>query len=213
VLGDIKEAAAQYASLTAEAMERDAGDWFSTHPYSPMRLRTLELFHKSRTFGTLRGKPGGGLSEKDMEAEVAAVMDMMNPSFLSAKTTCRRESREFLAYGGVMVAAADDEIDKSELKAIKRLVAESNLVDKIEEMTEMDSSQRVDKVVTLANMLRVHLPIVRRKKLIEDLCAIALADKKVMQSEANELYALASVLGIEPQFVDQTLSRPATALD
>lgn len=213
VLGNIKEAAAQYASITAEAMERDANDWFSTHPYSPMRLRTLELFHQSRTFGTLRGKPGGSLSEKDLEAEVAAVMDMMNPSFLSHKTNCRRELREFLAYGGVAVAAADEQIDKSEIKAIKRLVAETNLVDKIEELTEMDSSQRVDKIVELARMLRVQLPVVRRKKLIEDLCVVALADKKVMQAEANELYALANVLGLEPSFVDETLSRPAAALD
>jgi uncharacterized tellurite resistance protein B-like protein len=210
VLGDIKEAAAQYASLTAEAMERDASDWFSTHPYSPMRLRTLELFHKSRTFGTLRGRPGGSLSEKDLEEEVASVIELMNPSFLSHKTTCKRESREFLAYGGLAVAAADEQIDKSELKALKRLIGEGNLVD---DLAEIPAEKRVEKIVELANMLRIQLPIVRRKKLIEDLCAIALADKKVMQSEANELYAICGVLGLEPTFVDETLSRPAAALD
>jgi uncharacterized tellurite resistance protein B-like protein len=213
VLGDIKEAAAQYASLTAEAMERDANDWFSTHPYSPMRLRTLELFHKSRTFGTLRGRPGGSLSEKDLEAEVMAVMDLMNPSFLSKKTTCRRESRELLAYGGVAVAAADEKIDRSEIKAIKRLVGEGKLVDKIDELAEMPAEQRTEKIIELTNMLRAHLPLVRRKKLVEDLCAIAMADKQIMQSEANELYALCGALGVDVMFVDETLSRPATALD
>ena len=213
VLGNIKEAAAQYASLTAEAMERDEDDWFSTHPYSPMRLRTLELFSRSRSFGTLRGKPGGSLSEKDLETEVIAVMELMNPSFLSLKTTCRRESREFLAYGGAAVAAADNKVDLSEIEAIKKLIAGTKLVEKIEDLTKMDPSQRIDKIVELASVLRVQSPLMRRKKLVEDLCVIALADKQIMKAEADELHALAGVLGIELGFVDETLARPAAALD
>lgn len=52
-----------------------------------------------------------------MERQVAAVVDLMNPSVLGERTSCRREVREFLAYGGVEVALADQRLTRSEMNA------------------------------------------------------------------------------------------------
>lgn len=212
-LGNVREATKQYTSLTGEGLESSAEDWFSTHPYSPLRIRALDLFQQSKTFGKLRGRGGGVLSERDMEQQVAEVIDLMNPSVLSERTTCRRESREFLVFGGVEVALADSKMTRKELLTLRRLVGEGNLVDSIDEARAMSEDERGEHLLALQGVLRVHLPLARRKKLIEDLAAIAWADQHIHHQEREALYWLAGGLEIDSLFVDETLSRPDRALD
>lgn len=47
-LGNIRDATKQYTSLSAD-LESSEEDWFSTHPYSPLRIRALDLFQQSKT--------------------------------------------------------------------------------------------------------------------------------------------------------------------
>jgi uncharacterized tellurite resistance protein B-like protein len=213
VIGNVKEAALQYASLKAEAIERDADDWFTTHPYGPLRIKSLDLFAQSRTFHELRGRAEGTLSEAELEREVAEVIDLMNPAFLNEKGTCKAETRAFLVFGGVEIALADRKLKRSELDAIRSLAGEGRLADNLDEIAAMTEEQRGDQIIAAANVLNLKLPVLRRRKIIEDMTAIALADRKVDDSERSILYALCNALGIPPIFIDETLSRPAAALD
>ncbi len=211
-LGNIRDATKQYTSLSAD-LESSEEDWFSTHPYSPLRIRALDLFQQSKTFGKLRGKGGGSLGERDMERQVAAVVDLMNPSVLNERTSCRREIREFLAYGGVEVALADQRLTRSEMDTLLRMVGDDNIIDTIEEAKNMGEDERGEHILELQRVLRVHLPLVRRKKLIEDLSAVAWADNKLHAEERESLYWLAGGLEIESIFVDEALTRPDRAID
>lgn len=212
-LGNVRDATKQYTSLTEKELESSEDDWFATHPYSPLRIRALDLFHQSRTFGKLRGRTGGKLSEKDLERQVASLLDLMNPSVLNERVSCRRESREFLVYGGVEVALADEQFSRRELKALQKLVGEGKVLDSIDEARAMGEDERGEKLLDLQRTLRVHLPLVRRKKLIEDLAAIAWADRRLHAQERESLYWLAGGLGVEAIFVDETLARPDGAVD
>ena len=45
-------------------------DWFSTHPFSPMRVKALQLFYDSEL-------AGGAVRKSELEAAVMGVMSLM----------------------------------------------------------------------------------------------------------------------------------------
>lgn len=214
VIGDVREASKQFAALEAEAIETDENDWFATHPYGPLRVRALELFARSTLFHALMGREGGELSESDLELEVTRVGDLMSPVFLSEKATCRREVGEFLVFAGVEVALADRRLKRSEVEVLRRLVGgEGKLADGIDEVVALSAEQRGDKIDALRGVLNVRLSPLRRGKLIEDVTAVALADRRLDAAELDVLYRLAAALGVDPLVVDRCVARPEGALD
>ena len=91
-LRNVTATALHYAAQEAEnAGPGDELDWFSTHPYSPLRVKALELFARSRTYHRLTGSNGGSLSEAQLEQQVAGIVELMNPSILSEKVSCKEE--------------------------------------------------------------------------------------------------------------------------
>ncbi|RYE89802.1 MAG: M48 family peptidase, partial [Myxococcales bacterium] len=118
-LRHVNQTALHYAAQeAADFGPGDEMDWFSTHPYSPLRVKALDLFARSRTYHRLVGGAGGSLSEAELEAQVTEIVELMNPSVLSEKVSCQAELKEFLALGGVVVARADGKVRRSELKAV-----------------------------------------------------------------------------------------------
>jgi len=62
--------------------DRDAaqGDWFSTHPFSPLRVKALQLFFGSKLMDS------SGTSVDDMDVGVQRLMSLMEPSYLDARS-------------------------------------------------------------------------------------------------------------------------------
>lgn len=212
-VGDLSEAATQFTALAAEELEASDQDWFATHPYSPLRIRALDLFHQSTTYHELRGKEGGKLSEAALEREVAAIMELMNPACLSERAPCRAEVREFLALGALEVAAADGRVKEAELQAARRICSEGQLAESVDKVMSWSGKKRGERLRELAEPLTVHLSGLRRRKLLEDLCVIALADKKVDDSEHTVLTRLAELLQVDSMGVDAALGRLENPLD
>ena len=70
-------------------------DWFSTHPFSPLRVKALKLFERSELYT----KQKGAISSSDMEVAVQSVPSLMEPSYLDAKTdTAVAMSRLFVCW-------------------------------------------------------------------------------------------------------------------
>ena len=65
----------------------------------------------------------------------------------------------------------------------------------------------------VTDKLRLHMPLVKRYKLIEDLVAIVLADGKIADEEVNALQYCAGMLAVAPGFVMDALARPQKAMD
>ena len=213
-VGDLREAATQFTALAAEELEASDQDWFATHPYSPLRIRALDLFHQSTTYHKLRGHESGGkLSEAALEREVAAIMELMNPACLSERAPCRAEVREFLALGALEVAAADGRVKEAELQAARRICSEGQLAESVDQVMAWSGKKRGERLRELAEPLTVHLSGLRRRKLLEDLCVIALADKKVDDSEHKVLTSLAELLQVDSIGVDAALGRMENPLD
>ncbi len=209
VTGTALHYAAQEASSFGPG---DELDWFATHPYSPLRVKALDLFARSKTYHRLIGDNGGSLSEADLEAQVSAIVELMNPSVLSEKVTCRSELKEFLALGGVAVARADGKVQRSELKAVAALLG-ADADGRLAAVRTMDDNAIGERLSELAGVLRTKLAPVRWLKACEDLCSVALADGTLSEEELGALYAVASLLNVEPGFIDAVMQRAGKSLD
>lgn len=208
-LKNTREAVTQLAALAEEDIERCEDDWFSTHPYSPLRLRAIDLFARSTTYAKLSGTGQGSVSERDMEREVASIMELMNPSCLSERLASGAEIRELLVLAGVAVAMADAKVKKSEVDLLDRLAKGLD----VKAAFAADPEKAEARLRELAARLKVMLPLLRRQKIVEDLVSIALADGSVAPEEHETLSAIAELLDVDAFFVDDCLQRPEFALD
>lgn len=208
-LKNTREAVTQLAALAEEDIERCEDDWFSTHPYSPLRLRAIDLFARSTTYAKLSGAGEGSVSERDMEREVASIMELMNPTCLSERLASGAEIRELLVLAGVAVAMADAKVKKSEVETLDRLAKGLD----VKAAFAADPAKAEARLRELAARLKVMLPLLRRQKIVEDLVSIALADGSVAPEEHETLGAIAELLDVDTFFVDDCLQRPEFALD
>ncbi|MFT5574356.1 MAG: hypothetical protein ACI9FR_003299 [Cryomorphaceae bacterium] len=63
-------------------------DWFSTHPFSPIRVKAMNLFEQS-------GLYGGKGNKIELEVGVQSILSLMEPSYLEAKPTPQRRCAAF----------------------------------------------------------------------------------------------------------------------
>jgi len=221
-----EEHADQLALVAADAIESTEGDWFSTHPYSPLRIKALDLFSRSTTYHSLLGrnsaearfhrligKSGSLLEEAELEREVAAIMALMDPSFLRDDTDRTPLVREFLALAGMSVALSDGTLSRGEREVLGSLVGKRGLVKSAKELLELTPEAHEARLAEIAAQLRVFLTPLARGKVIEDLVAVAMADRRLELSEIESLAAAASALGVPADFVEQALARARSSVD
>lgn len=219
------ECATQLASV--EHLESSDEDWFSTHPYSPLRIKALDLFSRSTTyhallgrsagearFHRLLGKSGRPLTEVELEAEVASIMKLMDPSFLGegdVETTAK--IRELLALAGMAVALADGHVARGERRALGKLLGKRGVTRAKEHLLSLSAEEHEAELERLGHDLRLRLSPNRRRRVLEDLVWIALADNELHESELRTLAGVAEHLGLDATFVEQSLMRAVAELD
>jgi uncharacterized tellurite resistance protein B-like protein len=211
-LENATEAAEQYSLLKTDIESREE-DWFNTHPYSPLRLRALDLFARSAPFRRLIGQQGGEFDEQALEREVAQIMALMDPSFLSDNAPCTAEIREFLALGGLAVAFADGELAHGEQEALGQLCGDRGVIEDAAKLLELSDAAHEERMLEVARTLNLKLSPLQRQKIVEDLVAIAVADHAIHEEELNALAFSAGLLDVNPLFVEDVLARLGSALD
>jgi tellurite resistance protein len=188
----LDEFLAQAGDLEIEAKGGN-GDWFATHPFSPLRLRVAKLFADSELFRE------GGEPRDQLEAGVAELMSIMEPSYLSDASDGAKAMRRLLFAGGVVVAAATDGISDVEIEALEKLLGVGALDSKLNvNAVREDLPRRIEDVRELVGPLK-------RAQVVRDLCVIALADGNADQSELRVLRAIAEQLGVDATLVDRTV--------
>jgi uncharacterized tellurite resistance protein B-like protein len=207
-LKNAADSAAQLRELPEGALESSEEDWFSTHPYGPLRIKAIDLFARSESYHSLIGRVGGDLTEADLEKEVQAIMALMDPSFVREDSPYHDETREFLALGGVYVALADGEVERSEEVVLQRLLGDGSFGISPDGFKKSET-----RLAELGHHLALRLSPARRKRIVEDLAAIALADEKLDDAEVAALGECAAVLGLHPYFVEEALARITSSLD
>jgi len=185
-LGDLRAE----VERTSKADEPMRPDWFSSHPFSPMRLRAAELFSQSE-----RMKKGGTpLSE--IEAQVEELMNLMNPSYLKDRSESAEAMRRLLLGAGIAIAySAEGESRQVTLDALEELLGPGSLSSSIDpEAIKSDMPRRIEAVIE-------GVPLLRRAQLLRDLCVIARADGVVTETEKEILFEIAEAVGVDPSVI------------
>ena len=168
-------------------------DWFTTHPFSPLRVKALKLFADSEIM------KAGGDSRDLLEANVETLMSLMEPSYLDARTEVAERMRRLLFAGAIAVADADHRISEREIAVFEKFFGERAF------STRLDVEALARELPTRIEEARAHVPPARRVQVFRDLCLVARADAPVDPRAIEVLKAIARGLEVSEVIVDRML--------
>jgi Zn-dependent protease with chaperone function/uncharacterized tellurite resistance protein B-like protein len=193
--------------------EGDPRDWFSSHPFSPLRVKALEIFNRSQAYHSLIGKEGGFVSKKELEIQVASLMEIMEPDYLKGDTDIDKKAQHYVLNAGFLVAAANGTVERSELEALAGILGHSVRTEEILGMCEQPLEEVQNKVVELTEEINRLMAPARKLCLIRDMVVISYADGSVDEHEMKCLYWLCDGLEIDTSFVDHVLQSAQRGVD
>ena len=169
------------------------GDWFLTHPFSPLRVKALELYDRSEL------SKAGGISAAELEVGVQGLMSLMEPSYLEGRTEAAETMRRLLFAGAIAVANTSAGISDAEIKIFEEFFGDRSFSDKLD--IEKILGELTDRIEQTKD--QTSLP--QRMQVVRDLCTISRADGHATDAEIDTLYDIAQALGVATTFIDQTL--------
>lgn len=188
----------QVELMQTDALEPGQGapseDWFSTHPFSPLRVKALQFYDESEL------AKDGGVSLEVLESQVQELMGLMEPNYIEGRTVAAENMRRLLFAGGVLVANADTDIADEERELFEKFFGDGALSDRLNIDAldaELDNrARRVKETATDAQAVQV----------LRDICLIAKAQGHTTAAEREILDRIATELGLRKalvcQFVD-----------
>ena len=168
-------------------------DWFSTHPFSPLRVKALSLFAESAL-----AKPGG-MPAAELEARVQTLMALMEPSYLEERSEAAEAMRRLLFAAAIAVAGATGGISEKEIEVFERFFGKGAFSERLNlERIEAELGERIEAVRDRASRPR-------RLQILRDLCLIARADGSVSPPERAVMREVADGLEVPATLVEQIL--------
>jgi Zn-dependent protease with chaperone function len=194
---DLAEFLKQVDEMQIESDDAGAGappeDWFATHPFSPIRVKALQLYYESELACP------GGVRTPDLEVAVQGLMSLMEPSYIEGRTKASESMRRLLFTAAVVLMDVNGEISKPEIASFEQFFGANALSDRLDiEKTKATLDDRVAQANEQATLAQ-------RMQVLRDLCCISRADGPVADSECKVLRSLAADLGIGEYFVRRTL--------
>lgn len=169
------------------------GDWFSTHPFSPLRVKALDFFHQSELMNS-------DISKQELEIHVQSLMGLMEPSYLEGKTESAEAMRRLLFAGAIAVAAASGGISEAEKKVFEDFFGKGSFKE------ELNLEKLIASIGERADAVKKMTSHARRYQLLRDLIIIARADDRVTSKERKVLVDIAANIGLSSADVEAALS-------
>ncbi len=170
-------------------------DWFSTHPFSPLRVKALAHFHESALM------TAGGYDKDTLEVQVNGLMKLMEPGYLEAKTSDARVMRNLFIAAAINLAELGGGISAEEREVLQQFLG------KTLDLKRLDADQ-------LAALLPQRLAEAveqttrsQRMQLIRDLSLVAQADERACAEKESMLKRFTQELGVPNVFLTQCLGR------
>jgi len=159
-------------------------DWFSTHPFSPLRVKALQLFQQSKLM-----RPDG-VVKQELEIGVQALMGLMEPDYLEGHTQVAKAMRTLFIAGAVAVANARDGISDAEISVLKEFMGEDFSTG------ALNIDKLLETLPKRINSVREKASLTQRMQLVRDLCVVARADGEMTDNELMVLYSIADGLDV-----------------
>jgi Zn-dependent protease with chaperone function/tellurite resistance protein len=167
-------------------------DWFLTHPFSPLRVKALTLFHDSELVRD------GGTSSARLEETVQSLMGLMEPSYLEGHTETAESMRRLLFSGTIAIASADGEISEKEIDLFEQFFGEGTFRKGLDiEAITKDLEGRIEQA-------RSKTSTPQRIQVLRDLCLVAQAGSRTGTKERAVLKKIAAALEVPENIVGQT---------
>lgn len=180
--------------LSTPDQRTDMSDWFSTHPFSPLRVKALSHYAASEL------ATPGGTSVADLEAHVALVMALMEPSYLDEKTDTAELMRRTLFSGAIAVADADGTISDAEIAVFEKFFGQRTFTERLDVAAIQEDLERRLREVN------ERVPPPRRVQIVRDLCIVVRADGLINARGREVLIDIARALDVPEAIIDQTCS-------
>ena len=168
-------------------------DWFSTHPFSPLRVKALKAFHESALMQR------NGISSADLEMRVQATMSLMEPSYLEGRSPVAETMRRLLFSGAIAVANADGEITDKEVEVFEKFFGGGSF------RADLDIARITADLASRIEQANLKTSVPHRMQVLRDMCLIARAEGRVEDSARAVLEKIARDLDIRGPFVEQCL--------
>lgn len=174
-------------------------DWFMTHPFSPLRVKALQLFYRSELMpsGSSAGKTMA--KKEDLELGVEGLMALMEPSYLEAKTDGAKYMRNCLFAASLLIANANKHISEKEIAVFKDFFGQYKYSE------DFDLQKMADELPTRCERVVQNNSVPKRMQLIRDLAVMAKAEGHAGEAEIEVLAKVATLLQVPVLFVDQAL--------
>ncbi len=185
---------------------QDPSDWYSTHPFSPLRIKALELFNKSETFKQFVPSALAQITEDQMEDEIKKIMSLMEPEYLTSETEFGAKIQRFMFLGGYMITIADGVIEDSEIQALSSIVHPDIFSTCMLSISEQTQEEIIRELQILSEELNVSLSVMQKLNVLRDLSIISYSDGVIDDTEIFVLHNLARLLQINTEFIDRILS-------
>ena len=169
-------------------------DWFSTHPFSPMRVKALELFDKSEM-------ANGKTTKDELEVAVQGLMSLMEPSYLEGKTNTAIHMRRLLFTASICVAAANGKISDEEIKVFDEFFGDGEYNNKL------DVEQLKRTLDDRAAAVKKHASMPQRMQVVRDLCTMSRADGRTDETQRAVMDDIADKLDVPRSFICQSLDQ------
>jgi uncharacterized tellurite resistance protein B-like protein len=168
-------------------------DWFSTPPFSPLRVKALQLFHQSGLM------VDAGIDKEELEIRVQAIMGLMEPAYLEGHTETAKIMRQLFIAGAIAVANARDGISEQEKAVLKEFAGDRFSVDAL----------NIEKLIkTLPKRIqsaREHASITQRMQVVRDLGVVARVEGKITEKELTIICDIADELEIPRSLISNIL--------
>jgi uncharacterized tellurite resistance protein B-like protein len=186
--------------------ELDPEDWYSSHPFSPLRIKALELFRQSETYFKLLNRSGGSLTEEEMENSIQHILSLMEPTYLNEESEAGTLILQFMFLAGYLITVADGTIQDSELQALSTLVSPELFAECMRTTGDKDEEAMRVEIQNIAEKLNAFLSPIQKLNILRDLSIISYADGEINEAEVAVLYGLSNLMCIRPEFIDQILN-------
>jgi tellurite resistance protein len=176
-------------------------DWFTTHPFSPLRVRALQLASEAPPYGSKR-------TADAVDLEVGDLLAVMEPRYTTEKSDAAEAMRRLLFAAGIAIAAASGgKLGDDERAALEKLLGPGGVP------TEIDVASVREILAERIARVRDIVPPLRRHQVMRDLCVIARADGRTSRAEEAVLVEVADGIGLPHTVVASWLADACKPLD
>jgi len=179
-------------------------DYYSTHPFGPIRLIALQYYGGSEKFQTLVGNSHWEMSSSDLEKNLFMLMDLYNANNVTPEM--QKTLDRFFAICAISISASDGEVSEKEILKMTEFTKTPGLIDEFMTFKTCTPEELQTEIYNIATPMLETCSVSLRMNVMRNLVYVALADGILTETEMNVLYYCCSNAGVDPGFITTVLN-------